>query len=151
MHCMLVSRVCRVDRANSFTNFCNHALLNHSAIVLVARVQLWPITRAHNNGRHQTPLTFGAPTNGLGALLSSLLFSYSLTCNSLGALSCPFKWSWKWVPFKILISRPASHTGCVECRTLNPVIVTYCVKETAIHAQSFAVGMVQIQKTSLQV
>ena len=32
-------------RANSFTNFCNHAQSNHLATVLVARVQLWPITR----------------------------------------------------------------------------------------------------------
>ena len=31
------------------------------------------------------------PTNGLGTLEISLLFCYSLTCNSLGAPSCPFK------------------------------------------------------------
>ena len=36
-------------------------------------------------------LAFNVPTNGLGALESSLLFCYSLTCNGLGALSCPFK------------------------------------------------------------
>ena len=38
---------------------------------------------------------FGATTLDLGALESSLLFCYSLTCNGLGALSCPFKMALK--------------------------------------------------------
>ena len=44
-------------------------------------------SRPHNSRR---PVTFGAPTNDHGALESSLLFCYSLTCNGLGDLSCPF-------------------------------------------------------------
>ena len=40
-------------------------------------------------------MAFGSPTNGLGALESSLVFCYSLTCNGLGALSCPFKMTLK--------------------------------------------------------
>ena len=42
--------------------------------------------KPHNNRRHQRPVAFGTPTNGLGALEISLLFSCSLTCNGLGAL-----------------------------------------------------------------
>ena len=37
------------------------------------------------------PMAFSAPTNGLGALEIGFLFCHSLTCNGLGALSCPFK------------------------------------------------------------
>ena len=47
-------------------------------------------TQASQEPRHQ-----GAPTNDLGALESSLLFCYSLTCNGLGALSCTFKMALK--------------------------------------------------------
>ena len=47
MHHTLVPKGlhCRVGRANSFTNFCNHARSNDSATALVANVQLWPITQ----------------------------------------------------------------------------------------------------------
>ena len=46
-----------------------------------------------NNNLHDVwkTLAFNAPTSCLGALENSLSFCYSLTCNGLGALSCPFK------------------------------------------------------------
>ena len=50
----------------------------------------------------------GALTNGLGALESSLLFCYSLTCNGLGALSCPFKMALKTGTLQN-ISRPVKY------------------------------------------
>ena len=40
-------------------------------------------------------MTFGAPTDGLGAPENSLLFYYSLTYNNLGALSCSLKMTLK--------------------------------------------------------
>ena len=44
-------------------------------------MRLIVLTRPHNNRRHQRPMAFNAPTNGLGALEISLLFCYSLTFN----------------------------------------------------------------------
>ena len=55
-------------------------------------------------------ITLITPTNGLGALEISLLFCYSFACNGLGALSCPFKITLKWVPFKICDSS-SGYTG----------------------------------------
>ena len=79
---------------------CPHYSQGLQVTVLIRRgfqyVTLYqPCIRPHNNRRHLRPLAFCAPTNGLGALESSILFCYSLTCNCLGALSCPFKMAWK--------------------------------------------------------
>ena len=51
-------------------------------------------------------MAFSAPTNGLGALESSLLFYFSLTQPSVGALSCPFERSLKMGALQNPISRP---------------------------------------------
>ena len=51
---------------------------------IIFSVWKYVCTRPHNIRRHRRPVTFCAPTNGLGALEISLLFCYSLT--------------WPWCP-----------------------------------------------------
>ena len=57
MHCMLVLKGLQSRGAKSFTNFCNHARLNHLATALVARVQLWPTTRQYMRHWCEAPHT----------------------------------------------------------------------------------------------
>ena len=88
---------------------------SHLAQAIVAEEMLYlpqASARPHNNRRQRRIMAFGTPTNGLGALEISLLLYYSLTCNGLGALSCPFKMKMGAFNFKILISRPGQ---CVMC------------------------------------
>ena len=87
-----------------------------------------PWFRPHNSQRHRRPMAFGAPTNGLGALESSLLFCYSLTCDDFGALSCPFKMVLKMGALQTLISRPVLVPSKIRwtrdhfCKKVNPLV-----------------------------
>ena len=65
-------------------------------------------------------MALGAPTNGLGAIESSLLFCYSLTCNGLNALSCPFKM--------------ALNNGCPSKSLFQVLIIAAC--KISFHTQS---------------
>ena len=65
-------------------------------------------------------------TEGLGVLESKLLFCYSLTCNGLGSLSCPFKMAVEKECPKILISMPGIHTckGNIDMHASHGIDIT---------------------------
>ena len=58
-------------------------------------------------------MAFGAPTNFLGALESSLLYCYSLTCNGVGALNCPFKIALNGCPSKSVFRGLPQYFGSI--------------------------------------
>ena len=101
----IVNKVCikwsQVSNKNNvFLNIgecvsCPNLKKNHEGGHFTNFIFISVLNRPHNNRRHRRPMASGAPTDGLGAIESSLLFCYSLTCNGLGALSCSFKMALK--------------------------------------------------------